>query len=97
MLIFGGEFGERVGVVEAFCGEALAKRAEFVEVKDEKEAVFANFKGVKFGVCSGVFLAKKLQSLANDYLFDMRILVRVASESEFEEAICARIDGVIFV
>ena len=68
---------------------------EFVLVKNKIEAVISNARGVKFVVCNNLSLAKELQSLADDYLFDSKIAFIVKSDEELSLAIDARIDAVI--
>ena len=68
---------------------------EFVLVKNKIEAVISNARGVKFIVCNNLSLAKELQNLADDYLFDSKIALIVKSDEELSLAIDARIDAVI--
>lgn len=68
---------------------------EFVLVKNKIEAVISNARGVKFVVCNNLSLAKQLQSVADDYLFDSKIVLIVESDEELSSAIDARIDAVI--
>ena len=68
---------------------------EFVLVKNKIEAVISNARGVKFVVCNNLSLAKELQSVADDYLFDSKIALIVKSYEELSLAIDARIDAVI--
>ncbi len=101
MLVFGSEFWLTkkpcvVGFKEAFKSGRGEKVAEFVLLKEAKEAVLANLNGVKYGVCDSLDLAKELQSLAQDYLFDTRILLYIATDAEFDAALKARLDGVIW-
>ncbi len=72
------------------------KDRDFIAVKNRREAVFANANGVKFIVCDSLSLARQLQALANDYLFDSKIAVVVADDMELEDAIDARIDAAIY-
>lgn len=68
---------------------------EFVLVKNKIEAVISNARGVKFVVCNNLSLAKELQSVADDYLFDSKIALIVENDEELSSAIDARIDAVI--
>ncbi|MCI7103523.1 MAG: hypothetical protein MR927_04940 [Campylobacter sp.] len=68
---------------------------EFVLVKNKIQAVISNARGVKFVVCNNLSLAKELQSVADDYLFDSKIALIVKSYEELSLAIDARIDAVI--
>lgn len=74
---------------------ANANKGEFVCVKNKIEAVVCNANGVKFIVCDNLNLAKQLQSLANDYLFDSKIALIVRNDDELGSAIDARIDAAI--
>ena len=66
-----------------------------VEVKDIKELLIANANKASFALLSLKF-AKEAQKLADDYLFDMRILAKIESEEEMIKMSHERIDGVIF-
>ena len=96
MKIFGSEFVEFSPVeVREFSKFAL-KNAQFVRVKNKREAVFANANCVKFIVCDNIALARALQSVAEDYLFDSKIALLIENDAELDDAIDARIDAVIF-
>ncbi len=41
-------------------------------------------------------LAKTAQNIANNYLFDAKILISIEDESEIEELVILGVDGVIF-
>lgn len=81
--------------VDDFSGFGI-KKAEFVRVKNKIEAVLCNANNVKFIVCDNLNLAKELQSLANDYLFDSKITLIVQNDDELGSAIDARIDATIY-
>jgi hypothetical protein len=66
-----------------------------VEVKDIKELLITNANKASFALLSLKF-AKEAQKLADDYLFDMRILAKIESEEEMIKMSHERIDGVIF-
>ena len=72
-----------------------SKNDEFVLEKNKIQAVISNARGVKFVVCNNLSLAKELQSVADDYLFDSKIALIVKSDEELSSAIDARIDAVI--
>lgn len=74
----------------------IGTKPEFIQVKNKIEAVIANANSVKFIVCDNLNLAKQLQSLANDYLFDSKITLIVRDDDELSAAIDARIDAVIY-
>ncbi len=109
MLVFGSKFyPTKKPQILPFSAAALAQKAQFVAVSSPEEAIFANLNGVKFAVCEGVEFAAQLQKLADDYLFDARILLLISGResgenggengaaAQFGAAIARRIDGVIF-
>jgi len=59
------------------------------------EALFANALGAKYMVCEEA-MALVIQPIAQEYLFDARILVPVENEKEMTKLAKAGIDGVIF-
>ena len=66
-----------------------------VEIKNLKELLIANANKASFAILDKE-LSKEAQKMADDYLFDMRILVKIESEEEMLEASLDRIDGIIF-
>jgi len=60
-----------------------------------KEAIFANAVGASYVICQHE-LAIVLQKVAEEYLFDMKILVLVEGERGIEMMARFGIDGVIF-
>ena len=64
-------------------------------VNDIVELVYASSLGASFIVVSKE-LASSAQEIANNYLFDAKILVKVEEEEEIEEIALLGIDGVIF-
>lgn len=82
-------------VVTEFSDFGNRQNDEFVLVKNKLQAVISNARGVKFIVCDNLSLAKQLQSVADDYLFDSKIALIVGSDEELSSAIDARIDAVI--
>ena len=73
-----------------FCKENGIKSA--VNIKNIKEAVYSNALDATFLVCS-FELAKEVQKVAEDYLFDSKIITLI-DERLIEKAIENRIDGV---
>ena len=59
------------------------------------EIIYASALGASFIVVPKE-LAKTAQNLANNYLFDAKILVHISDENEIEELAILGIDGVIF-
>lgn len=82
--------------ISDFIASSSSQNDEFVLVKNKIEAVISNARGVKFVVCNNLSLAKELQSVADDYLFDSKIALIVKSDEELSLAIDARIDAVIY-
>ncbi len=66
-----------------------------IEITTLKEALFANALGAQF-VIANFDLAKEVQILANEYLWDMKVLVTISKDSELEVVAKAFIDGVIY-
>ena len=67
-----------------------------VMVSSIKEAIFASNLGASFLICS-CDLAKELQKIADNYLWDCKILAKVSSEDEIEELAIAGVDGAIII
>lgn len=64
-------------------------------VSNIKEVVFAyNFKASYILVEKS--LAKSVQNIANEYLFDGKILVTITQEDEIEELALLGVDGAVF-
>ena len=64
-------------------------------VKNITEIIYASSLGASFIVVRKE-LAPAARKLANEYLFDAKILVLIESESEIEELAILGVDGVIF-
>ena len=64
-------------------------------VKTLKEAVFANALGADFMICEEDD-ALMIQPIAQEYLFDTRVLVLIHDEKEIAKNARSLIDGVIF-
>lgn len=60
-----------------------------------EDALFANALGAKYIICEEDH-ALMIQPIANEYLFDMRILVLIHSEKEISKIARGGVDGVIF-
>ena len=60
-----------------------------------KEALFANAIGASYAICQHE-LAIVLQKVAEEYLFDMKILVLIEDERGIEPMARFGIDGVVF-
>lgn len=66
-----------------------------VVVNTLEDALFANALGAKFIICEEDD-ALMIQPIANEYLFDTRILVLIHSEKEISKIARGGVDGVIF-
>ncbi len=66
-----------------------------VETETLEEALLANAMGAKYLLCEAE-TALMLQPIAQEYLFDARILQRIDDQSQIDKAAKAGIDGVIF-
>jgi len=66
-----------------------------VEVSSLKEAIFANSLGASYAICE-FSLAKELQKLADNYLWDMKILAIVDSDKEIDGIAKVFIDGIVY-
>lgn len=64
-------------------------------VSNITEIVYASSLGASFIVVSKE-LAKTAQNIANNYLFDAKILAHISDEDELEELIILGVDGVVF-
>ena len=62
---------------------------------DIKSAIMANALGAKYILTMGLN-AKKLQEIAENYMFDSKILQVIMEENEIEAVALNGIDGVIF-
>ena len=59
------------------------------------DALFANALGAKFMICEED-VALTIQPVAQEYLFDARVLVHIENEKEIAKIAKSGIDGVIF-
>ncbi|WP_198306258.1 hypothetical protein [Arcobacter vandammei] len=67
----------------------------FVRISSVKEAIYGNSLGAKYLVCEKD-LAKKIQKIAENYMFDSKVLAIIKSSDEFENIALYEIDGVIY-
>lgn len=67
----------------------------FVEIFSIKEGLYANNLNAKYIVCKKS-LAKKMQKIADNYMFDSKILAVIKSSEELEEIALNEIDGAIY-
>ena len=66
-----------------------------LHVKNLTEACIANALGAKF-ILVAEKLAVQAQNVANEYLFDSKIILHIKDELQIENAIKNSIDGIIF-
>ena len=66
-----------------------------VETTSIDDALFANALGAKYMICEED-VALTIQPIAQEYLFDTRLLVRIDNEKEMTNLAKSGIDGVIF-
>ena len=69
--------------------------ATAVVVKSIKEAIYCNSLNTKY-IISQKELAVQLQKIADNYMYDSKILAIIDSNDEFEQIIKDEIDGVIY-
>ena len=66
-----------------------------VLIKDVKEAIYCNALDVRYIICEKN-IAEEIQNLADNYIFDSKILALITSNNEFEDIAQKEIDGVIY-
>ena len=83
---------ENLDIIE----HANSNSIEFaLDVKNITELIYASALGAKYIVLSRE-MAKTAQNIAENYLFDAKILVHISDNDETEELALLGIDGVIF-
>ncbi|MAC82773.1 MAG: hypothetical protein CL624_01430 [Arcobacter sp.] len=66
-----------------------------VIVTSIKEAIYANSLNARYIVCEKI-LAKSIQKIADNYMFDSKVLAQIESSDEIEEIALNEIDGIIY-
>lgn len=66
-----------------------------VKIKSLKEAIYANALNAKY-IIAEKKLAKKVQKIAENYMFDSKVLAIIETNDEFEDIAKVEIDGVIY-
>lgn len=66
-----------------------------VVVNSIKEAIYCNALKVKFIICDKK-VAKSVQKVAENYMFDSKVLAIIEENEEIEKIALAEIDGVIY-
>jgi hypothetical protein len=67
-----------------------------VKVSNIKEAIFSEALRSKYIIANNLALAIQIQKLAENYLYDSKILVEIEIESDLELIAENKIDGVIY-
>lgn len=66
-----------------------------LEVDNITDLIYAENLGARYIILEA-YLAKSAQKIAENYLFDAKILMRIHDEDEIEDAALAGVDGVLF-
>jgi len=66
-----------------------------IKVSSIKDAIFSNALGASYAICN-FELAKELQKIATEYLWDMKILAVINSDKMLEKVALSSIDGIIY-
>lgn len=85
--------GENKETLWKFCQENSVKYAS--KAASVKDAVLLNAMDAHYILCDRTQVLE-FQKLADDYLFDSKILLLIGNEAEIEDAAKYRVDGVIF-
>ncbi len=65
-----------------------------MRIKGIKELVYANALGCEYGLVEKDFV-KTAQDIANEYIFDMKIILPIKNDEELEWAALNGVDGII--
>lgn len=80
----------------ALCHHCKENDVSFALIADSaKEALFANVLEASYILCDKV-LSPKVQKLADEYMFDAKVLLYSSEEADLEWAADLGIDGIIF-
>ena len=79
--------------IMAYCKNNSLKYG--VIVSSIKEAIYANALMAKY-IISDISMAEKVQKIAQNYMFDSRILAIIEQDSQIEDVAFAEIDGAIY-
>lgn len=80
--------------IAKFCSENNVPYSS--EVSTILESLLLVNLGAKFLICDSLEFAIELQKLAESYLFDCKVLLKIQNENEIEHIARHGIDGVIF-
>jgi len=78
--------------IAKYCQKNLVPFA--IDIDSIKNSIFANILGAKYIICSPK-LAKEIMPIAQNYLFDTRVLATISQENEIEDMAKVGVDGVI--
>ena len=79
------------------CNYCNINSVEFaIRVKNIKEILFSANLNAKYIFISDKNLAFKAQKIADNYMYDSKIILEISSDNELEESALNEIDGVIF-
>ena len=67
----------------------------YVEISNISQGLFANSLNARYIVCKDMNLAKDMQKIADNYIFDSKILLLIKNRDMLEEVALNEIDGVI--
>jgi hypothetical protein len=85
-------FGYNEKLMEYVCKNDLQYA---VVVSSIKESIYANALNAKY-IIAAKELAMKIQQIAENYMFDSKILAIIESNEEIEEVALKEVDGVIY-
>lgn len=83
----------REGLWKFLCDNRVTYATEALSIRD---AVILNALKATYIVVSNRELAESIQQVANEYLFDSKILLAIEHEEQIEECAKLGIDGVIY-
>jgi len=78
--------------IAKYCQKNLVPFA--IDINSIKHSIFANILGAKYIICSPN-LSKDIMPIAQNYLFDTKVLATISQENEIEEMAKVGVDGVI--
>ena len=67
-----------------------------IKVSNIKDAILSNSLNVKYIICDKKSFAKEIQGIAENYMFDSKILFLIENDNEIEDIARLGIDGVIY-
>lgn len=88
------EFNEKNTEIIKYC--QTNNIATAIYTKEVTQVVLSSLLGACFIVVDDIELAKKAQNIANNYLFDAKILIKIKQSTEIEDIALEGIDGVVF-